>query len=368
MATPNPVRTFRAIAYNEVLLNSKRVAPYAVMILFSALAVMGWSRGPAVALGWATNSDFYIARSLKAYSFLFGVPIFNAMIMGDAIIRDFRLGIDPLIFTKPLSRAKYLFGKFFGAFLVLICSIATYPLTLLALQAFHPAQMVVQPFKVLPYFTHFFFFVVITQLAFASLFFMTGGLTRNNKIVYFLAIGFYPVFITSLLLVARRRGKMLLDPFLLNSGPARNGFGNSAEYLNQYVYTFTADMILNRVGLMVLTAGCLTWLYLRFTSGDRSVHTSPSVGSLHLSTAIDGSPDHGLQGIRREHKQSDKRQRLKLNSPFRSPFFAVFQNEVLLNLKRIAPYVLMLFAIFNAGLWSLGRSEERRVGKECRSR
>src|ERR1043166_5714493 len=270
MATPNPVRTFRAIAYNEVLLNSKRVAPYAVMILFSALAVMGWSRGPAVALGWATNSDFYIARSLKAYSFLFGVPIFNAMIMGDAIIRDFRLGIDPLIFTKPLSRLQYLFGKFFGAFLVLICSIATYPLTLMALQAFHPAQMVVQPFKVLPYFTHFFFFVVITQLAFASLFFMTGALTRNNKIVYFLALSFYPLFISLFLFLFRGwvHGKILLDPFLLNSGPSRNGFDHSAEYLNQYVYSYTPEMILNRAGLVLIAAACLTWLYFRFTTAD----------------------------------------------------------------------------------------------------
>ena len=55
---------FIAIAYNEVLLNSKRVAPYALIILFSGVAVMGWARGPAVAFGWATNSDFYIARGL----------------------------------------------------------------------------------------------------------------------------------------------------------------------------------------------------------------------------------------------------------------------------------------------------------------
>jgi len=289
MATTNSVRTFRAIAYNEVLLNSKRVAPYAVMILFSALAVMGWSRGPAVALGWATNSDFYIARSLKAYSFLFGVPIFNAMIMGDAIIRDFRLGIDPLIFTKPLSRAQYLFGRFFGNFLVLICSIATYPLTLLALQAFHPSQMVVLPFKGLPYFTHFFFFVVITQLAFAAVFFMVGTLTRNNKLVYFLAISFYPIFISLFLFLFRGwdRGKILLDPFLLNSGPSRNGFDQSAEYLNQYVYSYTPEMILNRAGLILIAAVCLMILYRFFSTAEQFQRAKPS-SFLNLSTAAEG--------------------------------------------------------------------------------
>ena len=289
MATPNPVRTFRAIAYNEVLLNSKRVAPYAVMILFSALAVMGWSRGPAVALGWATNSDFYIARSLKAYSFLFGVPIFNAMIMADAIIRDFRLGIDPLIFTKPLSRTQYLFGRFFGNFLVLICSIATYPLTLLALQAFQPSQMVVLPFKVLPYFTHFFFFVVITQFAFAAVFFMVGALSRNNKLVYFLAISFYPIFISLFLFLFRGwdRGKILLDPFLLNSGPSRNGFDQSAEYLNQYVYSYTPEMILNRAGLILIAAVCLMILNRFFSTAEQFQRGKPS-SFLNLSTAAEG--------------------------------------------------------------------------------
>ncbi|HXT64286.1 MAG TPA: ABC transporter permease [Pyrinomonadaceae bacterium] len=351
---------FIAIAYNEILLNLKRVAPYALMIMFSGLAVMGWIRGPAIAFGWATNSDFYIARSLKAYSFLFGVPIFNAMIMGDAIVRDFRLGIDPLIFTKPLSRAQYLFGKFFGNFLVLICSIATYPLTLLALQAFDPSQMVMQPFKILPYFTHFFFFVVLTQFAFAGVFFLAGALTRNNKLVYFLALSFYPIFISLFLFLFRgsNRGKILLDPFLLNSGPSRNGFDHSAEYLNQYVYSYTPEMILNRAGLILIAAVCLTWLYLRFTTADRSRQTSFAGVSLDLSRAIDTDTyDSGRspQTRREHHEQALLNKPAKFKNPLQSPFFPVFQNEVRLNSRRVAPYAMMLFSIFNAALWSLGQ-------------
>jgi hypothetical protein len=41
-------------------------------------------------------------------------------------------------------------------------------------------------------------------------------------------------------------------------------------------------------------------------------------------------------------------------NPFQTPFAAVFQNELRLNSKRIAPYVLMLFSVFNAVLWSAG--------------
>src|SRR5678815_5948175 len=90
---------FVAVFQNEVLLNTKRVAPYALMILFTANAVLWWSR-PAVQFGWAINSDWYIVRNLLGFSFLLGLPIFNAVVMGDPVIRDFRKGIDPLIFSK----------------------------------------------------------------------------------------------------------------------------------------------------------------------------------------------------------------------------------------------------------------------------
>ena len=66
----SPTQTaFAAVFQTEVLLNSKRIAPYALMILFAANAVLWWGRGPAVRLGWATNSDFYIVRNLLGFSF-----------------------------------------------------------------------------------------------------------------------------------------------------------------------------------------------------------------------------------------------------------------------------------------------------------
>src|SRR2546421_5812719 len=147
----NPFHTrFAAIFQNEFLLNAKRVAPYALMVLFSATAVMCWGKGPAVALGWATNSDFYIVRNLKAFSFLLGLPIFNAVIMGDPVIRDFRAGIDSLIFSKPVGRASYILGKFFGNFFVLVCCMSAFMLTMLVLQWFPSSRLVVLPLRVFP--------------------------------------------------------------------------------------------------------------------------------------------------------------------------------------------------------------------------
>ena len=279
---------FVTVFQNEVLLSSKRVAPYALMILFTANAVL-WRSRPAVQFGWATNGDWYIVRNLLAFSFLLGLPIFNAVIMADSVIRDFRNGVDPLIFSKPITRAQYLLGKFFGNFFVLVCCQAVFPLTLLVLQAFPTSRMIVLPFRVVPYFKHFFFFLVVTHLALAAFYFTVGTLTRNSKIVYGLAAGFYPLFITYGLLVLRPlpfRWQVMLDPMLLGASLKGNGFLHSAEFLNQYVVRYTADMIANRLVLILIAVLCLIILYVRFTITERAGNVE-KLAALNLSTATE---------------------------------------------------------------------------------
>jgi ABC-2 type transport system permease protein len=281
---------FGAVFQNEVLLNSKRVAPYVLMILFAAHAVLWWGWGPAVSLGWATNSDYYIARNLLGFSFLLGLPIFNAVIMGDPVIRDFRLGIDPLVFSKPINRAEYLVGKFFGNFFVLACCQSVFTLTLFVLQAFRTSQMVVQPFRIVPYFKHFFLLVVISHFVLAAFYFAVGTLTRNAKIVYGLAVAFYPVYIAYQAILLKglpENWRVFLDPMLMNFLPSGNGFGHSADFLNQLVISYSPIMIANRVLVVMCAAVCLAILYLRFAFNERSAQVEDFT-MLSLSTANPG--------------------------------------------------------------------------------
>src|SRR5689334_14622136 len=158
----SPFQTsFAAVFTNEVLLNAKRVAPYVLMVFFAANAVLWWGWGPAVQRGWATNSDFYIHRNMGGFSFILGLPIFTGIIVGDAVIRDFRVCVDPLIFSKPVGRGSYLLGKFLGNFFVLVCCQSAFAITLLLLQWVPFSKMVVLPVRVVPYFKHFFMIVVI---------------------------------------------------------------------------------------------------------------------------------------------------------------------------------------------------------------
>jgi ABC-2 type transport system permease protein len=265
IATP-----FAAVFQNEVLFNLKRAAPYALAIIFSANAVMWWGWGAAVPNGWATNSEFYIVRNFKGFSFITGLPLFIALMMGDPVVRDFRIGVDPLIFSKPVSRAEYLLGKFFGNFFVLVCCQACFALTLLLLQAFSTKGMIVLPPRVLPYFQHFFFFVVVSSLTIAAVCFTVGTLTRNVKIVYGLVLASYLLYIAwqGTIKGLPLRWRVLLDPLLFNGG--YDAWQRSADRLNHVAVGYDGGMIANRLLMVGVSLLCLTILYLRFSTTERA--------------------------------------------------------------------------------------------------
>src|SRR4029434_8689010 len=150
---------------------------------------------------------------------IFGLPIFAALIMAEPVRRDFRLEIDALIFSKPVSRAHYLLGEFFGSFFVLVCCQASFAATLILLQVFPTSQMVVLPFRLLPYFKHFIMIVVITYVLFAAVYFTVGTLTRNPKIVYGLAIAYYPLMFFYGIFFLKHlppRWRVLLSPLVIS--------------------------------------------------------------------------------------------------------------------------------------------------------
>jgi ABC-2 type transport system permease protein len=261
---------FAAVFQNEVLFNLKRAAPYALMIIFSANAVLWWGWGPAVRYGWATNSEFYIARNFGGFLFITGLPLFIALMMGDPVVRDFRIGVDPLIFSKPVSRAEYLLGKFFGNFFVLVCCEACFALTLLLLQAFSLKGMIVLPPRVLPYFQHFFFHVVVSSLVIAAVCFTVGTLTRNVKIVYGVVLASYVLYVAWQETIKGwpLRWRVLLDPLLANNG--YDAWHRSADWLNRLVISYDGDMIANRLLMVAVSFLCLAILYLRFSTTERA--------------------------------------------------------------------------------------------------
>jgi ABC-2 type transport system permease protein len=288
MGATNSIRTFAAIAYNEVLLNSKRVAPYIVAALSAGNAVLWWGWGPATGRNMATNSDAFIAGVLPAYCLLFQ-PLLAMIIMADPTIRDFRVEINPLIFSKAVSRAEYLLGKFFGNFFTLSCCQFMFSATLFVLQWVPKHGMVVQEAKFLAYPKHFVAYVVISYLPLAAFYFTVGTLTRNVKIVYGAGLAIYPLFISYALFLKRLpwRWGALLDPLLINWGNRQEIHATNAELFNQLVIVYDSIFIANRIGMIMLTAICLTILYKFFSTSERSGKTK-ELTVINLSSAAEG--------------------------------------------------------------------------------
>ena len=266
----NPFATpFAAVFANEVLLGTKRVAPYVLMAFFAANCILWWGWGPAVKQGWATNCDFYIKRNMGGFSFLW-LPIITGIFMGDVVIRDFRLGVDPLIFSKPVGRGSYVFGKFLGNYFVFVCCLSAFPITFFLLQWVPFSGMVKSPVTVVPFVKHFFIIVVVSHLGLAAIYFTAGTLSRNAKVVYGLAASFYPAYIAAQLLFLSYSPKIfniLLDPLGFNLGKGglmSNPWGLKADVINSTVSTYNLDQIANRAWVITATALLLVFVYRRF--------------------------------------------------------------------------------------------------------
>jgi ABC-2 type transport system permease protein len=284
----HPLHTpFFTVFRLEVLLNSRRVAPYVMALLCGGNALLWWGWGPATGHGKATNSEAFIAGVLPIYSFM-TLPLFTAVIMADPVIRDLRAEILPLVFSKPISRATYLLGKFFGSFFVLACGQAAFVVTLFVLQWFsRPGVTTLQGVKVVPYVKHFLVFVVISHLVLAAIYFAVGTLTRNAKLVYGLGFCFYPLIISYGVFFLKDlplRWQGTLDPLLISWGKRSSDVHlSSPDVFNKVVVTYDADLIINRAVMLLIAAGILTFVYRRFITAERpqKVHFS----FLNLSTA-----------------------------------------------------------------------------------
>jgi ABC-type transport system involved in multi-copper enzyme maturation permease subunit len=254
-------------------------------MLFVANAILWTTAGPAASYGWATNSDFYIARLYGGFSFM-TVPFFNAVLMGDPVIRDFRLGVDPLLLSKPVSRAAYLLGKFAGSFLTLVLCMLGFAVTIFLLQWYQAEKMIVFPWRVAPYIMLFFVQVVVSQLALASFCFTVGTLTRNARLVYGLVVILYVLYIAlmGLLQSYSPRWRAIIGPTLFD-GVNGAAYGRSAASVNQYVIVYGFNVIANRLLMIAVSAACLIFLCLRFgreTAGAVSEDKVATTGYLGL--------------------------------------------------------------------------------------
>ena len=205
----------------------------------------------------------YIATTIS----WFGILI-TAAIMGKPVLRDFEYRMHCLYYSTPISKKGYLFGRFFGSFVV-TCLVFTGMFFGAVLATYMPWMdpAKVGAFELMGYLQPYFLIILPNLFLTGALFFTLATLTRSSLSIYVGAVIFLVLygisnkFITSL---EQETLAVLLDPL-----------GSSAIYFTQRYWTiaerndlmlpFSSQILLNRAFWTAFGVCLLTFCYYRFS-------------------------------------------------------------------------------------------------------
>lgn len=184
------------------------------LFLFSIVGVDFIFQGSDMGL-LKKNSPLVIAKTMGAITGLF--MILASMIMGVSISRDFEYNIESLIYTTPINKKDYLLGRFLGAFTVLLFAFTgiLFGMMLGEFMPWHNPEDLLA-FNALLYVKTFLMITLPTLFFGASLFFVTGALSRNLVVVYTQGIIVFVIFMLTKA-ITNDFWQAILDPFSLTT-------------------------------------------------------------------------------------------------------------------------------------------------------
>lgn len=184
------------------------------LFLFSIVGVDFIFQGSEMGL-MKKNSPQVIAKTMGAITGIF--MILASMIMGVSVLRDFEYNIESLMFSSPINKKDYLLGRFLGSFTVLLFAF-TGILFGMMLGEFmpwtNPDELL--EFNAMVYIKTFLVVTLPTLFFGASLFFVTGALSRNLVVVYTQGIIMFVVFMLTKA-ITNEFWQAILDPFSLTT-------------------------------------------------------------------------------------------------------------------------------------------------------
>lgn len=230
------------------------------LFLFSVFGVEFVFQGVELG-GVKKNSPLVIAKSMGAITGL--SMLIASMIMGVAVLRDFQYDVTSLLYVNPVTKRSYLSGRFLGSFAVLLF-IFSGVLWGMMVGEFLPwiNREEYQPFRFMHYLQPF-LWVALPQLFFgASVFYVTGALSKNLMVVYTQGLILLVLFILSKS-VTHETLQALLDPFSLSALSAASE-GWTVNDRNSRLIPMSGVMLLNKLFWMTLGLAVLVTGYFRF--------------------------------------------------------------------------------------------------------
>ncbi|MDJ1486071.1 M1 family aminopeptidase [Cytophagaceae bacterium YF14B1] len=168
------------------------------------------------------NSPYNLAFMTIIMTFF--MTFIASAIMGVAVLRDFDHKMEALIFSKPLSKFNYLFGRFLGSFVVMVliyCSIWLAFMLGFGIGKHLPwdpswKEKTMLPFDAWSFIQPFVLYGITNLFIQGAIFFAAGALSRKSIVLYTQGIILFVLYqVTSQLLsdIENKTLASLIDPF-----------------------------------------------------------------------------------------------------------------------------------------------------------
>ena len=268
---------FRQIINFELIYRLRRPATYIYFFIFLGISFM-FVAMPEISYGEAGEKLYHNAPVLIT-QLMMAIMIFGcivcAAIMGVPVYRDFEANFHEIMFSLPVKKWEYLWGRFTGSMIITVIIFTGIPLgMILGFAMPWQDKEMIAPFMLSTYLSPFLIFIIPNIFILGVFFFISGSYFRTQAAIYAQGVIFVVVyFAISLLLEDTTQSPLfaLLEPF-----------GSEASYqLTKYWTTYEKNNMLvplvsytlyNRIIWLGLscTAGILfTWLFKPAREGKR---------------------------------------------------------------------------------------------------
>jgi len=246
-----------------------------IFTLLIGLMIFGAVSSDQVQVGGALSNTLRNAPFvIESFYALIGIltVLFSTAFVNSAASRDFSHNTYPIVFSTPISRRDYLFGRFLGATLVSIIPMLGVSIGIL-LAKYMPW---VEPARWAPVYwgAHLkgiLLFAVPNAFLVAAVMFTVAVLARNDMVSFAAALVFltgYAVAESLIQNLERERLATLLDPFGIRPFYVATKYWTLAEK-NTLALGASGPLLWNRLLWLAVGAAFLTFAYFRFSFAER---------------------------------------------------------------------------------------------------
>jgi ABC-2 type transport system permease protein len=271
---------FPGIVRFELAYQLRRVATWLYAVVLMAFAFQS-VRGNY--LSDALYDDFYInGPYVIGFATVFVTIIWllvAAAVAGQAASRDVETGMHPLTYSAPVSKAEYLGGRFFAAFVLnALLMLAIQAGIMLAVYLPGVDPRVVGPFRPAAYLTAYFFIALPNAFSGTAIQFAFAALSRRVKSSYvasvLLVFMAYGLSLAIGMILGRMDLAMLIDPIGVVSVTSDKGLNWTPIEKSTRLFELEGALLHNRLVWFGIALAALAFTHARF----RFVH--PVTGSL----------------------------------------------------------------------------------------